>query len=559
MNGATPSSSPNWKRAWIVAAIVAALAWAGNLAFIALAGAQEGVFWSEVASDTGAAWLSFVLVVAAPLLLRFVRLDFARTGRAVMRHFGWIVAASTLFYALLVGAGSRGIAYAPDEMGAILQARTFAAGHITPRVAPELVQSIAPRILQGDIIQIQRATGRYTPTYWPGYALLMTPFALFGIEWACNPVITALSIALLGLLTKRLLKSEEAGVWAGVFALSSAQIALSAACYFSMPAHLLFNLAFVWFFINNTKKSAFVAGLLGGFALVLHNPAPHLSFALPWIAWVLLRRRAHIAPMLLGYALVFVPMGLGWSAHLGSFDAGQAVLAAKMPQQSSRFAEILARLAGVFRAPDSLLLLARGAGLCKFIVWATPGLAGLAWLGWLSSRRSKTENAPYLWLLGASLVFNFAVYFLVRFDQGHGWGFRYLHQSWLALPILGAAFVAQQSPSFKKIVALCCVLGLLVVIPSRALQMRSLFSDALALRPPASTTPSISFIVEVGEQNVWIQNDPFLRDSQWNLRFDSPAQNAILARHFLKNARQNARGRWGETWSGSEFLRSGSP
>ena len=55
--------------------------------------------------------------------------------------------------------------------------------------------------------------------------------------------------------------------------------------------------------------------MAGGYALVLHNPFPHLIFALPWIVWLAMRRRQGLRDLCwlgLGYAPVVLCIGLGW-------------------------------------------------------------------------------------------------------------------------------------------------------------------------------------------------------------------------------------------------------
>lgn len=562
----------------------------------AVAGARARAnltFWAEVGIDAPIAWLCFLLVLGTPLFARFwplfARFTVAprpahRKGVSWRVKIGMVSIVSTLFCGLLMQTAMHGLAHTPDEQSAVFQARTLAAGHLTARVSPELVGLVVPKWLQDDFIALSRHSGLYGPTYWPGYALLMAPFALAHIEWMCNPVLTGLSLIGMFLLARRLAQSEEAAWWAVALTACSSQIALQGATYFSMPAHLAFNILFCLLFTRNTRKAAFAAGLVGGFALVLHNPVPHFSFALPWIVWMAFVRRSHLPALLAGYALVFLPLGLGWSAHLQIFDppiyASNSAHATGIGA-SSPGAQVLSRVASAVRPPDGILLLARGAGLCKLVVWAAPGAVGLALLGWLQARRERqlfganelnsTDehlladehrfSASYLWLLGMSLAFNFLLYFAVRFDQGHGWGFRYLHQSWLAIPILGGFFLSRAGVRWKKMAAIWCGLGLLVVIPIRATQMRAFLDATEQVRPSAPpATPSITFVRERTElASVWIQNDPFLRNPHWMLRSGSPAQNASVARRYLQNAHQVQRGEWGETWTGPRFSRSGSP
>ena len=89
-----------------------------------------------------------------------------------------------------------------------------------------------------------------------------------------------------------------------------------------------------------------------------------------------------------------------------------------------------ARLAGVFAFPDSVLFNMRAASTAKLWIWAIPCLFPLALSGYLACRANRTVR-----LLAQSALLTFLGYFFVRPDQGHGWGFRYFHPAWGAIPI----------------------------------------------------------------------------------------------------------------------------
>jgi hypothetical protein len=532
-----------------------------------LEGRVEGIFWDEFYGDDGlGAVFTFLAVAMSMWLLRLTlrwksRFEaFSRVPLAVWVLFGFA------FYAATMRLAAFAHPYAPDESCAVLMGRALAALRPNPQVAPELVGVTFPRWFQNEFIIFSTQTGNYAPSYWPGYALLMAPLAFFGMEWLLNPLLTALSLGMIFVLTQKLVGSREAGVWALVFTFVSAQIVFHSATYFSMSAHLLFNLVFCWFLVQNTRRSALIAGLVGGFALVLHNPMPHFSFALPWIVWIAWKRRALLGPLLLGYCVLALPLGVGWSLHISSL---QPALASSTSSEASgplgAISQIAWRVAYAFRPPDALLLLARLAGTIKLIVWASPGLLVLAYFGWKTARdEQKTDgNAAYLRLLGASVICNFVIYLFVRFDQGHGWGFRYLHQSWLAFPILAAYFLARRGneivvfgASLRRFCAILTALGFLLLVPLRFAQVRSFTEVVFGFRAPLVEGTTITFIKENRPAYTFIQNDPFLRGEKWNLRYDSPAQNEKLARRYLKRARRVETGKWGEIWRGDSWNQS---
>ncbi|BCM89473.1 hypothetical protein IAD21_01319 [Abditibacteriota bacterium] len=541
-------------------------------------------FWPEFFADIPAAGISFLLVALAPLQLGLTRhWPWRVWGESLIRNRVWLIVAGFLLYAFIMKWATHGIVYTPDEYCAVLQARTLATLKLTPQVDPQLLKLVTPSWMQGQFISTSHADGRYSPNYWPGYALLMAPFAAVGAQWLYNAALSAMTFWLMWELGKRLTNTNEGGIWAVVMTICAAQPALQAATYFSMPAHLAFNLLFCWLLTHNTTRSTFLAGLVGSFALILHNPAPHFSFAFPWIVWIALRRRHQLLPLLAGYILIFLPVGIGWSAHLGSFDPDPYVIqAAVHGQDTGRFATVVSRILYVVRPPDIVLLLARIAGVVKWIVWAVPGTAGLALRGYLQLRadrkKARQEALPseeridspsgnisseeahqYLWLLSASVVFNLVLYLFVRFDQGHGWGFRYIHQNWMAIPLLAAAFMVRQNGEWKRLGAILCLGGLFILLPLQIWQIRTYFDDIDAMGPPSPpSSPSITFIKERPRATTFILNDPFLRQPDWKLRSTSPEQNAKVAQHYLHNARRVQISKWSEIWIGDAFAHPGS-
>src|SRR6185295_14744969 len=112
----------------------------------------------------------------------------------------------------------------------------------------------------------------------------------------------SLALVLMARLAQRLSAHEQAGGWAMLLALASPAFTAMALTYFSMNAHLLFNLVFVWLMLERTPGRLAMAGAVGSFALLLHNPVPHALFALPWIVWLALQRDVRsLAALAAGY------------------------------------------------------------------------------------------------------------------------------------------------------------------------------------------------------------------------------------------------------------------
>ena len=113
-----------------------------------------------------------------------------------------------------------------------------------------------------------------------------------------------------------------------------------------------------------------------------------------------------------------------------------------------------------------------------------------------------------------------AGYLFVRFDQGYGWGVRYLHPALGALPILGAAAIARLRNgellgALPRYAASAALLSLALATPLRAWQIHAFMEDHLSRRPAFDEgVPQAVFVTLKWEYYTqdFVQNDPFLRD-----------------------------------------------
>src|SRR5262249_40893480 len=175
---------------------------------------------------------------------------------------------------------------AQDEYAAWFQSRAFAAGRLTGQFPPDLLGHLIPPPYLNQFLYGSFKTGEVASAYWPGFALLLAPFSLIHAPWACNPLLASLALVLMARIATQLTGERRAGGWAMLLALASPGFTAMAITFFSMTAHLLFNLVFVWLLLERTRAHIFLAGLVGSFALLLPHPLPHTLFALPWLVWL---------------------------------------------------------------------------------------------------------------------------------------------------------------------------------------------------------------------------------------------------------------------------------
>jgi hypothetical protein len=135
----------------------------------------------------------------------------------------------------------------------------------------------------------------------------------------------------------------------------------------------------------------------------------------------------------------------------------------------------------------------------------------------------------------------------VTVDQGHGWGFRYFHSAWIALPLLGAAALTRKNETgpaddslntsdLRAFVTACAVLSLVIGVGQRTAQIHEFISDDLAEVPAyTGSERRVVFIdASTGYYGVdLVQNDPWLRGNVIRMLGQSTAADAaVVHQHF---------------------------
>jgi hypothetical protein len=454
----------------------------------------------------------------------------------------WL-SAFTTFAVLLVLARFIYLAHplAMDESVPVMQSEVFGAGRVLGQLPPELIDWLIFPSFQGHFIKVDSTTGQIASSYWPGFALLLTPFSLLGISWALNPLLGGIGVYLVHSLALRLTGSRMNAGFAVLVTIGSAAFVVNAISFYSMTAHFVCNAAFVLLLLRPTAARAFGAGLIGGLALTLHNPLPHLLFGAPWLVWLACRkdRWRTLSALLTGYLPWVVICGVGWFLLQRSLEGTAGPPGAVT---GGVVQHVMGLVQSILRPPNAGVLYARFIDLTKLWIWAAPALLALAAIGLWIRRREM----PFV-LLAASGLLTLAGYLFVPVDQGHGWGHRYFHSAWFVLPLLAAGIVRGASENEvmtgsgdpKGIVRFGmagALAGAMLVVPYFLFQVHGFISDHLAQLPQAKHgTARVIVINPYGgyySQDL-AQNDPFLRDPVIRMvTRGRQTDRDMIARHF---------------------------
>ncbi len=437
-----------------------------------------------------------------------------------------------------------------DEYSVKFQAEVFANGKLWGELPPELARGLIPNGSDNPFFRGSDQSGYFIAKYWWGYSLLLAPFVYLGIPWALNPLLGAATLLLLGHMARKIFPDDkDASGWVALMAFASPQFVVTSISYYSMPAHLFFNLLYAALLLDPKPGRVFAAGLVGGAALCLHNPFPHAVFAVPWIIWLLWRpdRFRNLAMLGLGYIPLFAIIGGGYlltKAHVIAPSAG--VTAAIAQDSSPGFERILALFAEVFRSvkPPSLgLVWVRLLNAAKLWFWSAPGIVVLAVIGAFRCRR----NLPLLLLAWSGITTLLAMFFF-HGSQGHGWGHRYFHFCWGILPLLAMGFIAPRCGSgesftddsrqfLAQLFGVCCVLSLVFCNAQRLWQVHDHITRHRSVVPSVNKAlPHVVFVPRGFYTLDLVQNDPFFHAPTIRLPSRGPDADRKFMRDFFSDA-----------------------
>lgn len=439
---------------------------------------------------------------------------------AVALATGAVSAFATLFV-------YHGYALSMDEWMPRLQSKLFLSGALTGQLAPEWRDY--GRAMFHVFATYDPQTGQVASSYRPGMAALYSAFDLVGLGIYASAILNAGAVGLAAVVTRQLRpQSTTAPVVAALLLATSQQALAGSLTSYAMTAHLFLNLLWLHLFLRDTLRMHLLAALVGVVTASLHQVHVHIFFALPFLLTLLRPFRPRLIAL---YGIIYL------FGHLAILSWDRVLIAQVASQGTGGARNTLDILAAIVRLPDLSDLAAIWANLTRLAGWQSLALLPLLLALWRSG-----ERAPWTGLLLASVMTSLLPYVILMPDQGHGWGYRYLHGLLGNFAILAAvgwdvSCTKTARPRYRAVVMALLLISPLVMLPLRAVQIENFVGSYAAAT--SLTMSQDADVVIVDSQRVFVgvdipRNDPLSqgRPVAMSLRALEPEQIADLCRAY---------------------------
>ncbi len=304
-----------------------------------------------------------------------------------------------------------------DEQLAVFDSRIYAQGRLAWPLAPAW-QPFASALNLGFMLPVGHPVA-WVSAYLPGNAMVRAAVGSVADPALTGPLLTGLCLPLIWVCARRLWPDDAAGsrAIAGACVLllaTSGQVIVTGMTAYAMPAHLFVNLLWLALFLQRRWPADIAALAVGFLGTGLHQPLFHPLFVAPWLL-VLLAERSwrRLGLYAAGYGVIGL-FWLSWPAHVASLVTGPASLGAAGVDYVDRLVQAFD--IGWYNIAKT------GLNLLRYFCWQNPLLLPLMIAGAVAGRRDRRILA----LLGGFLA-TLVILAVILPDQGHGFGYRYLH------------------------------------------------------------------------------------------------------------------------------------
>jgi hypothetical protein len=405
-----------------------------------------------------------------------------------------------------------GYTFSLDEFLANFDAQIFARGRLMAPIAPAwrpYATALQPMYM------LPLPDNVWASSYLPVNAALRALSRLVHADGLVNPLLSAFSVVAVWGVGRRLWPERpDLALIAAALLGTSPQLTVMAMTAYAMPAHLAFNLAWLWLFLRGGKLGHAGTIVVGFFATGLHQLAFHPLFVAPFILRLLWRRRWGLSAL---YIVAYAAICLFWVEY---WPIATGLSGVSTDDTGSTGADyFMDRISDVTDAMGYDNIGIMGESLVRFATWQNILLAPLALIGAVISIWTRGPvRALVLGVLITLIVMGIATP-----TQTHGWGYRYLHgllgsicltAAW-AWSRLTDALPSQRRAAANGALALACAVSLLVLTPVRSFQAWRFVAPYAAANAAIQGARSDVVIVDhastvLFDMGTLTRNDPFL-------------------------------------------------
>jgi hypothetical protein len=350
--------------------------------------------------------------------------------------------------------------YSRDEQMAVFDSQIFRSGLLVQPL-PSLWQTHTAALNSLFMLPADHPVA-WVSAYLPMNALLRTVVGFIADPALTGPLMVALGLVSLWKCARLLWPDErEAAIIAVLLYLGSGQIVFAGMTAFAMPAHLAFNLLWLWFFLLNRRTYDCAALLVAFAATGLHQPLFHPLFAAPILLFTIVRERdwPRVALYGIGYAAICA-FWFAWPNWMHALIAGSNATA------HASGADYVTRLIRALSQSQPMRWEDTGTNLLRFFGWQHVLLLPLIACGFVTARRDRLAAA-----FATAVILPVCVMALILPFQGNGFGYRYLHGALgavIVLAVYGWRLAVSDHALLRPLIVRTTVAGIMVLLPLQA-------------------------------------------------------------------------------------------
>ena len=307
----------------------------------------------------------------------------------------------------------------------------------------------------------------WVSNYLPGNSMLRAAVGSVVDPALTGPLLTAGSALTLWGCARRLWPNDrETASISLLLLMCSGAVVMAGMSAFAMPAHLFFNLVWLWLFLADRRRTDVAAIAVGFIGTGLHQPLFHPLFVAPFMAKLVWERRW-------GRLALFVPaygaIGLFWMWY-PHYTQGLVAGPGSVTQMGVSFAERLAQM----HTQNTNYLPMTAENLLRFCNWSSLAMLPLLIAGFCAVRRDTMALA-----LAAGFVAPIVIMAIILPHQGHGFGYRYVHGVLGSAALLGGygwRWLGTAQTRLRPVLVAALALSALVLLPVQAWMTHRLYA-----------------------------------------------------------------------------------